>query len=306
MKRLWKNLFPALALALCLSGCGALLEKTVTALPEGAREAALGAVKVWSDSRWSLQEPIDAFFAAVDARDAEAVKAMFSPNVRAGDLELDGDIQALFGLYPGPTEDCVMRSPVGASQHIGWGENMPRVHNLVPVVCQGVSYYCSFSYTTKDEADEGNVGVTRVVFVTEKVQANDEFRRELEIGDGLTVVEDCPGDYETRRIGDTPRMFTPIDRNITREDLTAFLETEDRWEAFTARFGEPNAETWGGISVYYELAPEDGQAHYAHIYTKDFGDGVERVNNVFLFDDREYQPLEALWTRETKTEETED
>ena len=179
---------------------------------------------------------------------------------------------------------------------------MTRIHNMVPVVCQGVSYYCSFSYTTKDEADGGNVGVTRVVFVTEKVQANDEFRRELEIGDGLTVVADCPGDYETRRIGDTPYIFTPIDRSITREDLTAFLETEDRWEMFTARFGEPNAETWGGISVYYELVPEEGQARYAHIYTKDFGDGVERVSNVFLFDDREYRPLETLWTRETETE----
>ena len=300
MKRLWRAILPALALALCLSGCGALLERTVMALPEGAREAALGAVKVWSDSRWSLQEPIDAFFAAVDARDAEAVKAMFSPNVRAEDLELDGDIQALFDLYPGPTEDCVMRSPVGASQHIGWGENMNRVHNLVPVVCQGVSYYCSFSYTIKDEADEGNVGVTRVVFLTEKVQANDEFRRELETGDGLTVAADCPGDYETRRIGDTPYIFTPIDRSVTREELTAFLETEDRWEAFTARFGEPNAETWGGISVYYELVPEEGRARYAHIYTKDFGDGVERVSNVFLFDDREYRPLDTLWTRETK------
>lgn len=284
----------ALALALCLSGCGDAFQRAVEALPEDAQNAVTGAVRAWSDRQWSLQDPIDEFFAAVDARDAEAVKAMFSPNVQAADAGLEEDIQRLFALYPGPTEDCEMKTPVGASKHIGWGENMTRVHNMVPVVCQGVSYYCSFSYTTKDEADEGNVGVTRVVFVTEKVQANDDFRRELEIEDGLTVVDDCPGDYETRRIGDTPYIFIPMEREIAREDLTAFLEAEDRWDAFLERFGPPNAEYWHGLSAYYELAPEDGQARYAHIYTKD-RDGAERVDRVYLYDDWEYQPIDTIW-----------
>ena len=286
----------ALALTLCLSGCADAFQRTVEALPENMQDALAETI---NRNRWSLQEPIDEFFAAVDARDAGAVKAMFSPNVQAEDGDLDADIQALFELYPGPTEECEMLTPVGASKHIGWGENMTRVHNLVPVVCQGVSYYCSFSYTTKDEADEGNVGVTRVVFLTEKVQANDGFRREMEVSDGLTVVADCPGDYETRRIGDTPYIFTPVDRTITREDLTAFLQTEDRWDAFLERFGPPNAEYWHSLSVYYELAPEDGQARYAHIYTKDFGDGVERVDNVYLYDGREYQPLDTIWKHDT-------
>ena len=305
MKRLLNAALPALALVLCLCGCGALAEQAVTALPERTREAALDAVRSWSGSRWSLQDPIDEFFAAVDARDAGAVKALFSPNVQAADQDLDRDIQALFDLYPGPTEDCEMRSPVGASQHVGWGANMARVHNLVPVVCQGVSYYCSFSYTTKDEADEGNVGVTRVVFVTEKVQANDAFRRELAAEDGLTVVPDCPGDYETRRIGDSPFIFTPMDRTVTQEDLTAFLETEDRWETFAARFGQPNAESWGGSSVYYELAPEEGRPRYAHVCTEDRGDGVVRVSRVYLFDDREYQPIGTIWKNETDSDEAE-
>lgn len=287
-----KTAAAALVVALCLSGCGDAFQTAVESLPEGARNAVTGAIR---DSRWSLQDPIDEFFAAVDARDADAVKAMFSPNVQAADGDLDESIQALFDLYPGPTEDCGMKSPVGASKHIGWGENMIRVHNMVPVVCRGVSYYCSFSYTTKDQADGGNVGVTRVVFVTEKVQANDEFRREMETEDGLTVVPDCPGDYETRRIGDTPYIFTPVDREITREDLTAFLQTEDRWDAFLERFGPPNAEYWHSLSAYYELTPEDGRARYAHIYTKD-RDGAERVDKVYLYDDREYQPIDTIWT----------
>ena len=100
---------------LLLTGCG-LVQRTVEALPEGLQDAALGALKSLSDSRWSLQDPINEFFANLDARDAEAVRAMFSPNVQAADEDLDETIQALFDLYPGPTEECEMTSPPGASK----------------------------------------------------------------------------------------------------------------------------------------------------------------------------------------------
>lgn len=279
---------------LLLTGCG-LVRRTAEALPEGLQDAALGALKGLSDSRWSLQDPIDEFFAAVDARDAEAVRALFSPSVRAADEDLDESIQALFRLYPGPTEDCEMLSPVGASKHIGWGENAVTVHNTFPVVCQGANYYCVFSYTTKDEADEGNVGLKSVVFMTEKVRASEDFLDGLETGDGLTVVSDCPGDYETRRIGDEAYIFSPCDRTITREDLLEFLETDDRWEGFAARFGPPNAEGPLDTGCYYELVPEDGQARYAHIHTYDFGDGAKRVYSVYLYNGRDSRELETIW-----------
>lgn len=279
---------------LLLTGCG-LVRRTAEALPEGLQDAALRALKGLSDSQWSLQDPIDEFFAAVDARDAEAVRALFSPSVRAADEDLDESIQALFRLYPGPTEDCEMLSPVGASKHIGWGENAVTVHNTFPVVCRGANYYCVFSYTTKDEADEGNVGLKSVVFMTEKVRANEDFLDGLETGDGLTVVSDCPGDYETRRIGDEAYIFSPCDRTITREDLLEFLETDDRWEGFAARFGPPNAEGPLDTGCYYELVPEDGQARYAHIHTHDFGDGVKRVYSVYLYNGRDSRELETVW-----------
>ena len=128
---------------LFLTGCGTV-QKAFESLPEDAQEAVMGAVQSWSGSRWSLQDPIDEFFAAVDARDAEAVRAMFSPNAQAAGETLDQDIQALFDLYPGPTDECVMTSPVGASKHVGWRENATTVHNTFPVVCQGVNYYCAF------------------------------------------------------------------------------------------------------------------------------------------------------------------
>lgn len=291
-----KRLLCALALVLALSGCGWAEE---AALPEGAREALLEAAETVNSRRWSLQDPIDEFFAAVDARDAEAVQALFSPNVReAGGL--DEAVEALFALYPGPTEDCEMLSPAGSSQHLEHGRRaMVNVHNTFPVVCGGVNYYCSFSYVTKDEEDPGNVGIQRVVLATEAAKCHpDYYENTREIGDGLTVVTEPAVEGETRRVGDEPYAFTPYDRIITREDLTGFLETETRWDAFLERFGPPNA---GDISRIYELAPEDGEARYAVLYTREDG-GVERVDLAVLRDGREYRDLGTIWRAEDANE----
>ena len=284
-----------LALLLLLSGCG-WVEEAYNALPEGAQEALLGAAEEVNSRRWSLQDPIDEFFAAVDARDAEAVKAMFSPNVRA-EGNLDEAVEALFALYPGPTEDCEMLSPVGSSQHQKYGRStMVNIHNSFPVVCGGVNYYCSFSYTTKDEDDPGNVGLTRVVLTTEAAECHpDCYETAREIGDGLAVVTEPAAEGETRRIGDRPYLFTPYDRTITRADLLAFLETETRWDAFQERFGPPNARSYGGC--FYELAPEEGQARYALLYTQET-DGAERVTSAILKDGREYDALDVIWKAE--------
>lgn len=281
---------------LLLTGCG-LVRRTAEALPEGLQDAALGALKGLSDSRWSLQDPIDEFFAAVDARDAEAVRALFSPSVRAAGEDLDESIQALFRLYPGPTEDCEMLSPVGASKHLEYGrQTLVEVHNSLPAVCGGVNYYCSFSYVTRDEEDPENVGLRRVVIATEAARCHPDYHRNaLDLGDGLSVVSAPAAEGETRRIGDEAYIFSPCDRTITREDLLEFLETDDRWEGFAARFGPPNAEGPLDTGCYYELVPEDGQARYAHIHTHDFGDGVKRVYSVYLYNGRDSRELETVW-----------
>lgn len=287
-----------------LTGC-ALVQRTAEALPEGLQDAALGALKGLSDSRWSLQDPIDEFFAAVDARDPEAVRALFSPSVQAADEDLDESIQALFRLDPGPTEDCEMLSPVGASKHLEYGrQTLVEVHNSLPAVCGGVNYYCSFSYVTTDEENPENVGLRRVVIATEAARCHpDYYRNSLDLRDGLSVVTAPAAEGETRRIGEEPFIFTPYDRKIAREDLLEFLEAEDRWDAFLEHFGPPNAEGPLDTGYYYELVPQDGQARYAHIYTRDFGDGAQRVCSAYLYNDRDYWELETVW-KNPKGEET--
>ena len=290
------RLFPlALLGALLLSACS-LVERAYDALPQEAQESILNAADRLNQGRWSLQDPIDEFFAAVDAQDAEAVKAMFSPSVQA-EGNLDEAIEALFSLYPGPTEECEMLSPVGSSQHVKYGRHtMVNIHNSFPVVCGGENYYCAFSYVTKDEEDPGNVGIQKVVLATEAAKCHpDYYQSTRDLGDGLFVITQPAVEGETRRIGDQPYEFIPYDRTITQEDLLDFLKAETRWDAFLARFGPPNAKSYGGC--FYELSPEEGQARYALLYTEE-ADGAERVSSVILKDGREYDALGVLWEAE--------
>ena len=53
-----------------------------------------------------FNEAVDSFFAAVDNRDAEAIKEMFSLNAKKEDTQLTESIEQLLAFYPGPTERC--------------------------------------------------------------------------------------------------------------------------------------------------------------------------------------------------------
>lgn len=288
-----KRIVCAAVLLLALAGCGAV-ETALNALPEGARDAVLQAAGAWNESRWSLQDPVDEFFAAVDAGDAGALRAMFSPAVQAEDDDLDEMIQALLTLWPGPTEDCEMLSPVGASKHLKYGrQTMVNIHNAFPVVAGGVNYYCSFSYVTRDEEAPENVGLKRVVLATEAAKCHpDYYSNSLELGDGLTLVTTPAVEGETRRIGDAPYRFTSYDRTITQAELLEFLAEETRWSAFQERFGPPNAEE---IARYYELAPEDGEPRYAILY---LAEDREHLSSVVLQNGRDYSALGVLWRRD--------
>ena len=280
-----KQLFLLLGAAffLCLAGCR---------VPEW--------VNVVDHDRSLFQETIDEFFQAVDERDAEKVTAMFAPNVRNEGLDLA--VAELLNLYPGPTEDCAMKQPAGSSRHIGW-ERQASVHNWFPVVSGGVNYYCFMDFSYRDDADPGNIGLLKVVFVTEKVKCNPDFSGK-DLGSGLTVVADAPGDYLTCRIGDDAYIYTPTDQVITGEQIAAFLEENNRIEDFLTHFGQPNAvyDIGFGISpdYFYELPKEDGERRFARINTTG-KDGAATVYAAYLYDTAAHSPIGTIWT-ETRAE----
>lgn len=246
---------------------------------------------------FSLQHTIDDFCAALDSRNAEGIKALFAPNVLMEDTDIDNQIKALFALYSGPTDECYVTRTPGGSGHIGFMENRFTTSAWIPVVSQGANYYCYMSLTTTDQADSNNLGIQKLVFVPEKVKCSTDFIWPEE--KGLTVVADVPGDYLTCRIGDDAYIYTPVDRVVTQEEIQAFLEKNDSWEAFSAHFGPPNA-TGEYSGNFYELPDEDGEKRYANIAVST---STGRVYGAYLYNGKNHHTLDVLWKPEEGPEE---
>ena len=250
-----------------------------------------------------MQENIDAFFQAVDAHDAEAVKAMFAPNVITEDEDMDEMIERLFALYSGPTDDCFMQTSPNSSRHVGW-KRRANTHNWFPVVSGGVNYYCYFSYTYRDDENPDNEGLEQLVFVTEKARCSEELwygNEKIKLGNGLTVIDDTGMDYETCRIGINAFAYTPIERSITKDDILQFAENNNKWEDFKAHFGEPNSHTPNPLifSYYYRLPDENGEKRYAEIGTHS-KDDERTIYNISIWDDKNSSPLEILYNSYSK------
>ena len=269
-----------LALLLILSGCGYVPEFW----------------NVVDHDHSLLQDTINAFFQAVDAQDTEAVKAMFSPRILQEDGDLDDMVDRLLALYSGPTDDCLVQRSPGSSRHIGW-KRRANTHVWFPVVSNGVNYYCYISFTYRDDENPDNIGIEKLVFTTEKARCSELLINSQEpLEDGLTVIEDAPGDYLTCRIGDEAFVYTPANRVITREDILAFLAQGTRWDAFTAQFGEPNARSpYSENSCYYQLTDQDGQPRYAQI-TLQTVENKKSIYSVSLRDGHSYRALGVLWS----------
>jgi len=102
-------------------------------------------------------------------------------------------------------------------------------------------------------------------------------------------------DYEVRFVGGYPEKFTPVDRTLTAEQVTAFLETSSSYSAFLAEFGSPNVEDTSGVSVTYELPPEDGEPRYLDLF---FDDSTDQILKVYIQNDLDVVAVSKLWDAE--------
>lgn len=280
----WKNkivLSILLATLLCLSGCAAQTVQTQA----GNIEKKFYPFK--KDRVFNAA--VDAFLAAVDARDKDAVKALFSPRALEQAEDLDGEIEKLFAFYPGPTQKCE-RDGVGAeSGSSDHGKRIRRGSDWFAVVCDGANYYCDFSMVFQNDMNGDEVGVWSIHFVSEKVICAEDFQ--FSADPGLHAQSEAPGDYQTRRIRHYPEVFVPIERELDREEIRAFLEKETDFGVFQDTFGESNAETIRNAAYAYELPDEEGEKRYLILYVTDEG----KISLVYIVNETDIKPLETLW-----------
>ena len=108
---------------------------------------------------------------------------------------------------------------------------------------------------------------------------------------GLHAESEAPGAYQTRRIKHYPEVFVPIERELDREEIRAFLEKETDFGVFQDTFGESNAETIRNEAYAYELPDEEGEKRYLILYVTDEG----KIRLVYIVNETDIKPLETLW-----------
>lgn len=244
-----------------------------------------------------LQQAVDDFFQAVDARDAERIKEMFASNVREESSDLDEMLERLFAFYPGPTDNCELNGEPSGDYTTDYGVRTKTIHNWFAVVSGDINYYCRITYTYRDDVDKDNVGIRQVTLISEKVMCSEDFKWPEE--DGIQVIEDAPGDYMTRRIGYNPVIYTPVDRTVTKEEILEFLDENDDYDDFVDYFGEPNAVNCPWLCYAYELPDENGEKRYAELWV-DYPRGSKQgtIYQVFLLNDTSNIRLEVLWEKD--------
>ncbi len=260
-----KTLALLLALCLCLGGCA-----------QGGRVIDV------SGERKAIDEAVNGFFAALDARDGEAVAALFSPYVRERDTDMMEQVDKLLEVYPGPTGRYDWEDNGGAKQRSG-GSYYNTAACTVYATCSGEDYWCWITLMYQN-SDPEQVGVKSIRFFTAEECCGvcyDDW--DIPYEDGLSVYAERTLDCEVRAIRGDAYKYTPPEAPLDLGEVEAFLaEGEKTYDAFVERFGEPCAER---IWYFYELPPEDGVPRYLRMIV-DYND--KTVSGFSLVDDRQW------------------
>lgn len=230
---------------------------------------------------------VDAFFAAVDVGDKEAIKGMFSEYVQEEVPDLDEKIDELLEFYPGPTESCGRDGgSVNARHHSEYGGGMSVVDDMFPVISNGTYYWCRFELTYENDEDEDQIGITSVIFFSADdycdLRYDEDDSRKIPEDIGLHIYNECSLDCEIRSIEGFPYKYTSIDRVLDEEEVKKFLQESNCYTDFVNHFGEPNA-----INIFYcyELPDEDGQPRYLQLGVYEEKD---QVYSAAVYDDFEW------------------
>ncbi len=233
-------------------------------------------------------ETVEALFAALDAKDADALYALFSEEAQQGDLDLETDIANLLEIYKGP----FVTHGFDGNFH-GEASFEPEgctyiISTTTPVEAGGTYYWVYLRCTYECEPDATKVGITELGFYTADEWSlllyDEDANHEESLG--LTVYSDKTLDSEWRCIYGTPIQYTPREA-VDPNEAVGQLEKTDSFSAFKENFGEP-VGSW--VYHYYPLPDEDGEARWLCIGAVE---GEDWIHSVFVVD--RFVWLEELW-----------
>ncbi len=276
----WRCIIIAI-MCLYLTGCSGV-QQIMEAVNSGEKHV--------SEEERLYNEAVDSFFAALDEKDGEAIKAMFSEAVQKEDEDLEEQIELLLETYPGTTDINKRNGASVAGKYSNhYGEHTSEVDDTFPVVSGDKYYWCRFSLMYENDEDETEIGVTQVLFFTAEsyCECRDIENWKFSSERGLTVYAEDSLDCEVRAIEGNPYKYKATDRKPDIEEVVGFLEEDNSYSAFVEHFGEPNAQD---IYYFYGLPFEDGEPRYLVLSVDEKED---RIRSAGVADDLEW--LEKIW-----------
>lgn len=245
-----------------------------------------------------FNQAVDDFFAALDARDKEAIKEMFAQSVQNEDAELEEQIEQLMKNYPGPTEYCGRNGADHESRSSSKGKHTSSGWSPFPVISNGEYYWCTFEITYENDSDRDKVGITQVCFFSFNDYCDIRYDEDKKYPaeNGLIVCFDYPLDCEVRSIAGQPYKYTARKKNIDESEVKEFLESASKecelyWSDFEERFGRPNASLYEYYHIY-ELPSENGKPHYLMV------SGERELDSVSVYDDIDF--IYNIWDKDDK------
>ncbi len=223
----------------------------------------------WISESEAEEMMLEEFIEAAESRDKDALMALYTGEIQNRG-ELSGQVDEFLSGYPGGFSADDFESD-GAHSEGGGGETI--FDSDYEGVKDGEWYYISFGACCMNDDNEDKIGLQYFYFKSEKAKVLED-RNDYEYPvDSLYIDAEfqVEGEYETRRVGDYPFEFVPVDRKLTKEQVIDAVKSARTIEELTEILGEPNGSNERMRELLYELVPEDGKPRYAVIVHDNYG-----------------------------------
>jgi len=234
-----------------------------------------------------MEKKVKEVLAAADAKDVEAMYALFSESARQNEPDLKEEIQTFLDAYPGRPDSVEYLIAMSERESTPVlqvdAASAVEINGKFIITKDGTNYYCQLTFGFVDGENPDEVGIKNIAIQSELAASRDEnwypYSYAWNQPSAVFVRIDNDADVETRCIEGMPVIFERYGRTITEKELYDFLEESTSLSEFMAEFGEPNADT-GMCTYYYELASSGGSAQYAKIVFEEGSDQISDESSI--------------------------
>lgn len=241
-----------------------------------------GTLTFESQEQKAYRDTISSLFDALDQQDRNAVLGLFAPSVRQTAPDLQAQIEELLSVYPGPTDEIGWDGLLGGESHYEDGNHTKEASATFPVRSGDDYFWCYLLLMYENTVDSNQVGIVQLDFYTADEYCIFRYDEDAKYRDdiGLKVYAEQTLEEDVRCINGNPHKYSSATAPLNLQDVQSFFESSNRFSAFQAQFGPPNAEN---IYHYYELPGEDGKPRYLEI-----GADADEIFGAHIVSDLQY------------------